>query len=135
MKGKSHPGRLLGWGKGLSHRWMRWALTPILLAACTAPDGLPPAALHALLDQWTQDADLEILRAWPGEPPPSLAPGSPPLEVWCVEVQTTEGRAGAAPSGPIIWIVTRQGREAPWQAAWLLTMSSIWPYEACGGDF
>ena len=116
------------------------ALFPILLAACAAPDGLPTAALQALMDQWralpgSQNADLEILRAWLGEPPHSLAPGSPPLEVWCVEVQTTEGQAGVDPSEPFIWIVTRQGREAPWQAAWLLTMSSLWPYEACGEDF
>lgn len=32
----------------------------------------------------------------------------------------------------VTWIVFRNDEEADWNAAMLATMSSLWPYEACG---
>jgi hypothetical protein len=94
--------------------------------------------MDALKAHWqalpgSADSDLHILRAWPGEfPPNSLTPGSPPKELWCVEVHFSGDLAEAARYDSTIWIVTRESQEASWTAAWLMTMSSIWPYEACG---
>ncbi len=55
------------------------------------------------------------------------------MEIWCVEVQFSGGLTEAAQSDSTIWIVTRESQDAIWNAAWLMTMSSLWPYEACGG--
>ena len=109
----------------------------LLLASCSAPSPLPQAAVDELEKQWqtvTTDNSprLHVVRAWPSEvPAEQLPPSSPSMETWCVEVEPVGKDASGAP-GPMIWIVTRTGPEATWFAAPLMTMSSLWPYEACG---
>ena len=110
--------------------------TVFLLASCTAPAEMPVAALEALNQQWEslpgyQGSSLEILRAWQGELP-SEAPAS--MEVWCVEAQPASNLDLEEKPAPIIWILIRERQDAEWTAAMLMTMSAIWPYQACGTE-
>ncbi len=110
----------------------------LLLASCTHPPQLPGDAKEALLAHWVSlpsppGFEHHIIQAWQGATPTenmiTLAAES---ETWCVETRIS------APSDPtvdgerLIWIVIRDSPEAPWNVALLATMSSLWPYEACG---
>jgi hypothetical protein len=108
--------------------------TVFLLASCTAPAEMPVAALEALNQQWEslpgyQGSGLDILRAWQGEPP-AEAPAS--MEIWCVEAQPASSLNPEEQPAPFIWIVVRESQDAEWTAAMLVTMSAMWPYQACG---
>ncbi|HSF79895.1 MAG TPA: hypothetical protein VLA49_01595 [Anaerolineales bacterium] len=94
--------------------------------------------MDALMERWqslpgSHSLELKVLRAWQGrQPADALSPGSQPIEIWCVEVQLTGEQNQTGQSESTIWIVTRENQDASWIAAWLMTMSSIWPYQACG---
>lgn len=110
--------------------------TIFLLASCTAPPEMPVAALEALNQQWEslpgyQGLSLDILRAWQGEPP-AEAPAS--MEIWCVEAQPASSLDLEEKPAPFIWILIRESQDAEWTAAMLMTMSAMWPYQACGTE-
>ena len=73
-----------------------------------------------------------IIRAWPGKASEDLASGTPPMDVWCVEAEISSPDDPSVDGEPIVWIVTRQHQEARWSAALLASLSSLWPYQACG---
>jgi hypothetical protein len=110
----------------------------LFLASCSAQSQLPQGAMDELEEQWQNFAtdtspNLRITRAWPSEvSAQQLAPSSPSMETWCVEVQPSAGNDGSRGPEPMIWIVTSADEEATWFAAPLMTMSSLWPYTACG---
>jgi hypothetical protein len=79
----------------------------LLLTSCTPPK-LPEDAQEALLAYWAE------------------------LEIWCVETRISAPSDPTVDGEKMIWIVIRENQEAPWKAALLATMSSLWPYEACG---
>ena len=119
--------------------FLPWLLTAsLLLASCSASSPLPQGALDELKEQWQalsmdDRPALHIVRAWPSEvSAEQLAPASPSMETWCVEVELPQGNAASREPGPMIWLVTRADQDASWFAAPLMTMSSLWPYEACG---
>jgi hypothetical protein len=113
-------------------------MTVHFLASCSSPAKIPQAALEALEAQWlalpgSVNPDLRVLRAWPGDQPlATVPPGSTEMEIWCVEVQVSAGPAEVGGSGSTIWIIIRDNQDTSWEAAWLMTMSSLWPYQACG---
>lgn len=97
---------------------------------------MPVAAVEALKMQWEsvpgyQGSNIEILRAWQGNPP-SEAPDS--FDVWCVEAQPSSNLESSVIPQPTIWIVVRENQDAEWTSAMLMTMSAIWPYQACGAE-
>ena len=111
-------------------------VTIFLLASCTAPPDMPAAALDALNKQWEslpgyQGSSLDILRAWQGEPPAEV-PAS--MEVWCVEARPASSLNPEEQPVPFIWIVMRESQDAEWTSAMLMTMSAMWPYQACGAE-
>ena len=130
---------------GFHSRWFKDLLgvaflsVSLLLASCTSPT-MPGDAKEALLDQWASlpsppGFEHHIIQAWQGATPTQDTIAlAPEMETWCVETRIS------APSDPtidgekLIWIVIRENHEARWNAALLATMSSLWPYEACGGD-
>ena len=105
-------------------------LIVLLLAACSTA-AFPDDARQALEDHWNAlpsepSLQLAIVRSWEGEPT-DLGPG----EVWCVEAEATSDDAEV--NGTTAkWIVMRSDGDAKWSVAMLATMSSLWPYEACG---
>ena len=94
--------------------------------------------MDELTDQWKHlssdtSPELRIIRAWPSEvPPEQLAPSSPSMETWCIELEPPAGNDGSTGPEPIMWIAARPDQEAAWFATPLMTMSSLWPYQACG---
>lgn len=113
----------------------------ILLAlaaiACAPKPPLPDDARLALEQYWNtlspeSAADLHIVRAWQGKAPPDeLAPGTF-AQMWCVEAESPATQESGAKTDRTVWIVTRSDENAPWSVAMLFTMSSLWPYQACG---
>ena len=109
----------------------------LLLASCT-PQKLPRDAKDALLAYWTflpspSAYEYRIIQAWQGAVPAEDKIALPPeMEVWCVETRISAPNDPAVNGEKLIWIVTRETQEAHWRAALLATMSSLWPYEACG---
>lgn len=110
----------------------------ILLNACTPPTQLPEGARLALNRQWdsfpgSTTHDLTIVRAWQGKLPRDAEPASPqPMEIWCVETRLLSKQPASGETETIIWFITKVNDDAPWETAPLMTMSSIWPYQACG---
>ena len=110
----------------------------LLLASCSARSQLPQGAMDELEEQWQHlhtdtSPQLRIIRAWPSEVSAEmLAPSSPSMETWCVEVELSAGNDASRGLEPMIWIVARPDQEVSWFAAPLRTMSSLWPYQACG---
>jgi hypothetical protein len=94
--------------------------------------------LDELKEQWQAVSmddrpALHIVRAWPSEvSAEQLVPAPPSMDTWCVEVELSQGNDASSEPAPMIWLVTRADQEASWFAAPLITMSSLWPYEACG---
>ena len=54
------------------------------------------------------------------------------MEIWCVETEIITADDTSIIGEPVTWIVTRNDEKSNWQSAMLATMSSTWPYEACG---
>jgi hypothetical protein len=101
-----------------------------------AESELPDGARDALMAYWDSlpsDPGIEhhISKAWKGLPPAD--PPGAPLEVWCVEAETSSADS-AVDGSRAVWIVTRSAEDAGWSAALLASMSSTWPYEACGSS-
>ena len=107
------------------------------LSSCSRSSQLPEGARAALIAYWESlpsDPGVEnrIIRAWPGVTPAAdSTPVDPIAEVWCVEAEISS-EDPAVDGNLLVWIVTRGDREAPWSAALLMSLSSTWPYEACG---
>lgn len=111
-------------------------LEGLLFTSCSSPPNMPVAVIEALKEQWEsvpgyQGSIIEILRAWQGKPPSEM-PDT--YEVWCVEAQPSESLGLSGNPQPTIWIVVRENQDAEWTSAMLMTMSAIWPYQACGAE-
>ena len=110
----------------------------IFLSSCSSPTRLPKDANRALEAYWQSlpsDPTLiyQILQVWPGVvPAETMTPKAPNMEIWCVETEITAAKDSSIVGETVIWIVIRNDEEADWKVAMLATMSSIWPYEACG---
>lgn len=110
----------------------------ILLNSCSSPNRLPPAAESALEAYWQSLPSYptithQIRQVWRGVvPADSTTPQSPNMEVWCVVAEITAAEDESIIGETVTWIVFRNDEEADWNAAMLATMSSLWPYEACG---
>jgi len=105
----------------------------IVLAACSPQLDLPQSARKALEERLLAlpggDTEFVIGQAWPGVRPQDDPSSS--TEIWCVEVDHSPTNET---DPELIWIVTRPNQQTEWNAAMLATMSSSWPYEACGGS-
>ena len=122
---------------------MRHRYTVLVMAialgvgACTGTP-LPGAARDALVAYWDglpSDPGIEhrIVRAWEGVPTSEPGePGGTVSEVWCVEAEMSSPSDPSVDGSRMVWIVTRGPGEATWSAALLASLSSTWPYEACG---
>lgn len=112
-------------------------LASLGVSACSRSSQLPADARDALSAYWGSlpsdpGVDHRIVRAWRGVTPAAEpAPVAPIVEVWCVEAEIS-AEDPAVDGNLAVWIVTRQNQETPWTAALLASLSSIWPYEACG---
>lgn len=112
-------------------------LLALAAGSCAADPPLPDDARLALEQQWDtlspeSAAGLRIVRAWQGKAPANeLAPGTP-AQMWCVEAELSATPESDAQPDRTVWIVTRPDENAPWSVAMLFTMSSLWPYQACG---
>ena len=109
----------------------------LLLSSCE-PQKLPGDVEEALLAYWAslpspQGNENQIIRAWQGViPTQDTITLAPEMEIWCVETRISAPSDPAIDGEKLIWIVIRENQEAQWNAALLATMSSLWPYEACG---
>jgi hypothetical protein len=109
----------------------------LLLASCTPPK-MPADAEEAILAHWASlpsppGLEHQIIQVWQGAAPKQETITLPPgMETWCVEASISAPSDPAVDGETLIWIVIRENQEARWNAALLATMSSLWPYEACG---
>ena len=110
----------------------------LLLSGCMNNPGLPSAARMALQREWGElglalDAGKHIQRAWKGDlGRVSGEINMPKMELWCVEVQNDLQLASSVEGNNTIWIVVKPEEGSDWSASILMTMSSLWAYEACG---
>lgn len=106
------------------------------VAACV-DTGLPGGVRAALTTYWDSlptDAriDHRITRAWQGATDLELPEGElPPVDIWCVETETSAADDPSVDGTRLVWIVTRRTGEVGWTPAMLATLSSTWPSEAC----
>jgi hypothetical protein len=112
-------------------------LAASLLASCVREQPLPADARQALEEHVAglpgAQAGYQILTSWKGRNPRGVFPaGEVAPEIWCAEVEFQFEIDIGDDSPRAIWIVTRLGEDSPWTSAMLLTMSAMWPYEACG---
>ena len=122
--------------------WIVWTgisfSVVLLLISCSAQRRLPKGANDALIQHWaslpgSKLHEIRVLRAWPGELPQDVASEETnPNEVWCVETELSGTENDTAPIESVIWFVTKIDDQGDWTAVPLMTMSSIWPYQACG---
>lgn len=113
------------------------AILALAASACTSGRSLPAGARQALEQQWDAlgpgTADLRIVRAWKGKAPSAEpAPAAPAMQIWCVEAEPLATPGSDTSADKTVWIVTRPDKDSPWATAMLFTMSSLWPYQACG---
>lgn len=106
-------------------------------SACATTPQLPDEARDALVSYWESlpsylDVENRISRAWPGDAEGDLDSGALPREIWCVEAAIYAADDPSVDGELLVWIVTRENREARWSAALLASLSSLWPYQACG---
>ena len=107
------------------------------LSACSGTQELPEGAREALEEYWKSlrshpGVENRIVRAWPGEATADGSTlGAPLMETWCVEAAMSSTGEPSV-DGELVWIVMRENDETRWSAALLASMSSIWPYQACG---
>jgi hypothetical protein len=110
----------------------------IFLTSCSSPTRLPPDVEKALNAYWQSlpsypSITYQILQVWPSAAPAeTITPWAPSMEVWCVETEITVAEDVSLVGETVTWIVIRDDEDADWIAAMLATMSSTWPYEACG---
>jgi hypothetical protein len=110
----------------------------LALAGCKARAQLPVDAMGALQNTWSEldlprDEWPETVRAWQGDM--SRVTDDPTVsttELWCVETAQNTGTDVSIGGETLIWIVVRSSKQDEWQAALLMTMSSLWAYQACG---
>jgi len=108
------------------------------LSSCSRPPQLPEGARDALIAYWESlpshpGVEHRIIGAWPGEAPAEdLTLGVPLMEVWCVDAEISSTDDPSVDGNVLEWIVIRENEEPRWSAALLASMSSIWPYQACG---
>ena len=108
------------------------------LSSCSRLPQLPDGARDALIEYWESlpsypGVEHRIIRAWSGvTPAEDLTAGVPLMEVWCVEAEISSAVDPSVDGNLLVWIVTRENQEPRWSAALLASMSSIWPYQACG---
>ena len=113
-------------------------LASAILSSCSSQPHLPQGAAAALTAHWqalpsATVLEHHIIRAWPSAAiATDLTPWSPSMETWCVETVMTPAVEGSTGDETLLWIVFRESEGEPWSAALLATMSSTWPYEACG---
>ena len=109
----------------------------LLLASCTPPK-LPADAKEALLAYWASLSsppgfEHHFIHAWQGiTPTQDTITLAPEMETWCVETRISAPNDPTVDGEKLIWIIIRENQEARWNVALLATMSSLWPYEACG---
>lgn len=106
-------------------------------SSCSRSPQLPKEAEDGLIAYWESlpsypDVENRIIRAWPGQANGDLDSGASPWEVWCVEAATYSANDPSVDGEVLVWIVIRENREAEWSAALLASLSSLWPYQACG---
>jgi hypothetical protein len=106
-------------------------------SSCSRSPQLPEGARDALMAYWQSlpshpDVENRIIRAWPGEANEDLTSGAPLMEVWCVEAEISSEADPSVDGELLVWIVIRENEEARWSAALLASLSSTWPYQACG---
>lgn len=107
------------------------------LSSCSRPQ-LPESARDALFAYWESlpshpGVEHRLIRAWPGEAPAEdSTAGVPLMEIWCVEAEISSTDDPSVNGDLLVWIVTRENEETRWSAALLASMSSTWPYQACG---
>jgi hypothetical protein len=110
----------------------------IFLSSCSSPTRLPPDANSTLEAYWQSlpsepTLTYQILQVWPGIVPAETTESSAQnMDVWCVETEITAAKDASIVGETVTWIVIRNDEKADWNVAMLATMSSIWPYEACG---
>ena len=109
----------------------------LVFVACSTSPQLPESAEDALAAYWESlssypSVENRIVRAWPGGANEDLAPEAPLMETWCVEAEISSPDDASVDGERLVWIVIRENEEARWTAALLASMSSIWPYQACG---
>ena len=106
-------------------------------AACSTSPQLPEGARDALVAYWVSlpsypSLENRIVRAWPGAATEDPASGLSPMEVWCVEAEIFSAVDPSVDGELLVWIITRENQGARWSASLLASLSSIWPYRACG---
>ncbi len=125
-----------GMKKFLSARLLLVAIfLGVFLASCSSTKPFPPDAERALEAYWQSlpsypTITYQTLQAWPGVE--TTTAWAPNMEVWCVETEITAAEDASLIGETLTWIVMRDNQDADWTAAMLATMSSTWPYEACG---
>jgi len=108
------------------------------LSACSGTQELPDGARDALQAYWKSlpshpGVENRIVRAWPGEATEDASlPGALLMETWCVEAEMSSTEDPSVDGELLVWIVMRENDGTRWSAALLASMSSIWPYQACG---
>jgi len=112
-------------------------IAALLLCSCSMFNSLPPAARLELQEQITalpgSVSEFHIKRAWKGVMPAGeMAQSQSSIKIWCIEVEMEFSVEIEDQAQPVIWIVTRAEGQSEWTAAILMTMSSLWPYQACG---
>lgn len=106
------------------------------LPSCSGVQQFPNGARDALTAYWESlpshpGVENRIIRAWPGEETTEDA-SARSKEVWCVEAEVSSADDPSVDGELLVWIVIREDEQTHWSAALLATMSSIWPYQACG---
>ena len=108
------------------------------LVSCSPSPTLPESAREALFAYWQSlpsapGIEHRIVRVWPGDMSAAeLTPSTPAPEVWCVETEMSSANDNSVEAERLTWIIIRDNQNANWTAALLATMSSLWPYQACG---
>ena len=110
----------------------------IFLTSCFSPKELPQDVEKSLETYWQSlpsypNISYQTTQAWPGVVSEEMMPS---MEVWCIETEITAAEDISLIGQTLTWIVIRENKNADWPTAMLATMSSLWPYEACGkNDF
>ena len=110
----------------------------IFLSSCSSSPRLPMDANRALEAYWQSlpsepTLTYQIIQVWQGTvPPETIIPSTPNMEVWCVETEITAATEASIIGENVTWILMRNDASEDWNAVMLATMSSSWPYEACG---
>lgn len=108
------------------------------LSSCSGAQELPEGARVALEAYWESlpshpGVESSIVRAWPGEAAADASTSEAlPMETWCIEAEMSSADDSSVDGDLLVWIVMRENDGSRWSAALLASMSSLWPYQACG---